>query len=152
MIPNFSFSGNRGSFSDNIDNQMKDLEIMMRTKSPQQIQQVQQTPIDDVSRVVSGLSQQEQMMLSENEEFIQAKSIFDRAFLDYLQDKCKIEFAQTQYGQQVSQNLLDKTNLAVSSIREKGREELERINRLSKLLEQNPDLLSKLESENGRKD
>lgn len=124
--------------------------LQARQMMPQQQQQV--TAIDRVTEIVSGLSQEEQMHLANSEQFSSAKALFDRTFLDFMQNKYKQEFMNTQRGQQVAQNLLDTTNGVVGSVREQSRLEREKLSRLTRLLEDNPNLLNELEAKRNGKE
>lgn len=125
--------------------------IAMQARQMMPQMQAQQTTIDKVADIISGLSQDEQVSLSMSEQFVKAKTLFDTTFLDFIQGKFKAEFMATQNGQKAAQNLLDTTSNVVGSLKERNRIEREKLARLTQLLEQNPNLLNELEAkQNGK--
>lgn len=107
--------------------------------------------LDEVRNKLTSLTQDELISLNSMPEFASTFAIYKAGLQDYVMNKFAYEYANTDKGKsEVAQvNAVIDSNLGI--VRERAREEKEKLSKLSRLLEENPELIKQLEgSKNGK--
>ena len=75
----------------------------------QQMQQKQGSSsiLEEINKVVSGMSSDEQAMMSESPEYIMAKQTYEAGFMGFLGQKFSQEYVNPQEGKTAANNLLN---------------------------------------------
>lgn len=101
---------------------------------------------DEYTKMINSLSQDEQVALMKNSDFNECRLAFEQNFSEYIANKFRSEFVMSKHGNEVMQTLMEKTKTAITSIKNEVQEEREQLRALSKLLQENPNLLSEIQN------
>lgn len=111
----------------------------------QQMQQGNLSVLEEINKVVSGMSSDEQSMMSESPEYIMAKQTYEAGFMSFLGQKFSQEYVSTQEGKTAANNLLS----TIKRIKEKVGADLKakqkKVDDLLHLLEHDPELKKRYE-------
>lgn len=134
-----------------MDQMRQQLEMQMsQYNKMQQAQQAQQGAsglVEEFKNTLSQLSQDEQHYLSKIPEFVQAKSIYEQGFLEFLGTKFSGEYISTPIGKQAIENLTDSAKMAVKQIKDASKERTQKLEAMAALLESDPDIQKKLQEQ-----
>lgn len=111
----------------------------------------QTTILDEVRNKLTSLTSDELISLRNMQEFAVTFETYQAGLQEYVMNKFAYEYANTDKGRsELTQvNSVIDTNIGI--VRERARQEKEKLSMLSKLLEENPELIKQLEgSKNGK--
>jgi hypothetical protein len=101
--------------------------------------------IAESNRLIERLDKNEAEQLVKDQEFIEAKNIYEQAFMGFLSAKFTDEFLMSKNGEEASQILLDTTKKLMDKVNYAAREKQRKFDRLMEALEKNPELAKQLE-------
>lgn len=110
-----------------------------------QMQQSSSSVLEDINKIVAGMSSDEQSMMSETPEYIMAKQTYEAGFMGFLGQKFSQEYVNTPEGKTAANNLLS----TIKKIRDKVGADLKakqkKVDDLLYLLENDPELKKRYE-------
>lgn len=110
-----------------------------------QMQQSSSSVLEDINKIVTGMSSDEQSMMSETPEYIMAKQTYEAGFMGFLGQKFSQEYVNTPEGKTAANNLLS----TIKKIRDKVGADLKakqkKVDDLLYLLENDPELKKRYE-------
>lgn len=128
-------------------------QVQFNQMTQQNIYVQQNSAFDEYSKLLQDLTQEEQSILVKNEEYVNSRIIFEQGFSEFLASKFKDEYISTKGGESCMKNLMDTTKNVIGKIKDEVKEERERLRTLSKLLQDNPNILDEIISaKNAQKD
>lgn len=114
------------------------------------LMQPKQTILDEITKLIEALNEDEKVKLFTLEQFKEAHSLYTQGLNQYILDKFAQEYVQTQVGQDTANNLKNVINNLTGSVKQQTKAERDKLLELQRLLEQNPDLINKLRNEDNR--
>lgn len=113
----------------------------------QQMQQKQDSSsiLEEINKVVSGMSSDEQAMMSESPEYIMAKQTYEAGFMGFLGQKFSQEYVNTQEGKTAANNLLNSIKRIKDKVSEDLKAKQKKVDELIHLLENDPELKKRYE-------
>lgn len=113
----------------------------------QQMQQKQGSSsiLEEINKVVSGMSSDEQAMMSESPEYIMAKQTYEAGFMGFLGQKFSQEYVNTQEGKTAANNLLNSIKRIKDKVSEDLKAKQKKVDELIHLLENDPELKKRYE-------
>lgn len=121
---------------------MRQFQINQLTQ--QNIYVQQNTLFDEYSKMLQELSPEEQTVLVKNQDYLNSRMAFEQGFSEFLATKFKDEYINTKGGDACMKNLMETTKSAIDKIKDEVKEERERLRTLSKLLQDNPNILDEI--------
>lgn len=115
----------------------------------QQMQQQKQASVpvlDEINKVVSGMSSEEQTIMADSQEYQIAKQTYEAGFMSYLGTKFASEYVNTPDGKIAANNLLNVIKQQREKVTEGLKKKQQKIDNLLSLLESDPDLKKKYEN------
>lgn len=111
-----------------------------------------QNIIDEVRTKLTSLTQDEFESLRNTQEFSRAFTIYQTGLQEYVMNKFAYEYTNTDKGRAEISQVNTIIDNSIEVVREAAKREKEKLSKLSRLLEENPDLINQLEkSQNGGK-
>lgn len=108
----------------------------------QQMQQGSSSILEEINKVVSGMSSDEQAMMS---EYIMAKQTYEAGFMGFLGQKFSQEYVNTQEGKTAANNLLNSIKRIKDKVSEDLKAKQKKVDELIHLLENDPELKKRYE-------
>lgn len=111
------------------------------------MQQMQQpnNVLEEINKIVTGMNPDEQLMMSESQEYVMAKQTYEAGFLAFLGQKFSQEYASTQEGKAAANNLLNSIKRAKEKVGEELKNKQKKVDELIQLLENDPELKKRYE-------
>lgn len=122
-------------------------DLFARLAAMQQMQQKQGSSsiLEEINKVVSGMSSDEQAMMSESPEYIMAKQTYEAGFMGFLGQKFSQEYVNTQEGKTAANNLLNSIKRIKDKVSEDLKAKQKKVDELIHLLENDPELKKRYE-------
>ena len=121
------------------------LQQMQTMQAMQQQKQASVPVLEEINKIVSSMSSEEQAVMAESREYQLAKQTYEAGFLGYLGSKFAVEYVTTPDGKIAANNLLTTIKQQKERVNEGLRAKQQKIDKLLNLLENDPDLKKKYE-------
>lgn len=148
MLSGTIFGGQQQSsnLNTNLDDLRRQYEKQMSQLQYVQQQQQQARPnsvLEEMNAEILSLSQEEREMLAQNETYVSARQIYEASFMEFLGNKFAGEFV-TGEGKGAADNMLQTIRQIKTVIQNEARDKKRKLDALSKLMEEDPDIASKV--------
>lgn len=110
----------------------------------------QKSSLDVVREKLSALTSDELGMLRGTNEFNHSFGSYQLGLQEYVMNKFASEYASTEKGRSELDDVSRTIDMSLESVRKKSKQEKERLEKLAKLLEENPDILNQLKPKDGK--
>lgn len=126
---------------------LRDLQntYLQQMQTMQAMQQANIPILEEINKVVSSMSREEQTAMSESKEYQLAKQTYEAGFLAYLGNKFANEYVNTPDGKIAANSLLSTIKQLKDKVNEGIKLKQQKIDKLLSLLENDPDLKKKYE-------
>lgn len=112
----------------------------------QQMQQNNSNSIlEDINKVVSSMTSDEQALMSESPEYIMAKQTYEAGFMGFLGQKFSQEYINTKEGKAAANNLFNSIKRIKDKVSEDLKAKQKKVDDLIHLLENDPELKKRYE-------
>ena len=121
------------------------LQQMQTMQAMQQQKQASVPVLEEINKIVSSMSSEEQAVMAESREYQLAKQTYEAGFLGYLGSKFAVEYVTTPDRKIAANKLLTTKKKKKERVNEGLRAKQQKIDKLLNLLENDPDLKKKYE-------
>lgn len=135
----FPFSGNP-AYSLEQAAQQKQAELSVLTSMAKPV-----SVFEEINKITSSLTDEEKSKILNSEEYKSAQALYETGFFAFLNGKFFLEYSTTKEGRIAGENLLEIISKLKTEVQEEVKKEKEKLAKLYKLMEQDPDLRKKLE-------
>lgn len=101
--------------------------------------------LEDINKVVAGMSSDEQRMMSESPDYKMAKQTYEAGFMGFLGQKFSQEYVNTPEGKTSAVNLLNTIKRIKDKVSEDLKAKQKKVDELIHLLENDPELKKRYE-------
>ena len=134
-------------FENPLGTNLRDLQntYLQQMQTMQAMQQANIPILEEINKVVSSMSREEQTAMSESKKYQLAKQTYEAGFLAYLGNKFANEYVNTPDGKIAANSLLNTIKQLKDKVNEGIKLKQQKIDKLLSLLENDPDLKKKYE-------
>ena len=111
------------------------LQQMQTMQAMQQQKQASVPVLEEINKIVSSMSSEEQAVMAESREYQLAKQTYEAGFLGYLGSKFAVEYVTTPDGKIAAENLLSAINKSKEKIAIELKKKQEKLDTMLNLLE-----------------
>lgn len=129
------------NFNDLQNQYLQQLEVMKKAQQAQQKTSI----LEEINKEVNSLSSEEQLFLSELQEYKIAKQTYEAGFMTFLGSKFNQEYIASPEGKVAAENMLTTIRNGKKQIQSQAKAKEEKINTLLKLIEQDPEIKKRLD-------
>lgn len=106
---------------------------------------ITQPILEEINREVASLSNDEQLLLAQTDEYKKAKDSYETGFLMFLGNKFGSEYVLTNEGKVYASQLLDVIRNSKQKIKQQLKAKEERINKLLQIMESDPQIKKRMD-------
>lgn len=147
MFGNYGSNGYSNPFSTmNLDELQRNYQLQMeRVNNMKQTQQASIPVMEEISRLVSSMTSDEQRILMESHEYQLAKNTYEQGFLGYLSGIFSNDYIASPDGKLAAEGLLDTIRKVKDKITYEAKVKREKMDKMLELLDSDPEMRARYE-------